>query len=164
MSRMGQDQLIVPSILDRLVDDEPDGGQEAPRNRFQNLRDLKASVLRDLQNLLNTRCHHESWPPGIDQLETSVVNYGLPDLSGENFSDTKRRDSFAQLMERVIRRFEPRFLEVKVTFIASPDRTDRTVRFRIDAKLKADPVPEQMIFDSAVEPSTGTFEVAGATS
>ena len=46
---------FVPSILDRLLDDEPQELWEPLPNRFQNLSQLKKAVARDLEALLNTR-------------------------------------------------------------------------------------------------------------
>jgi type VI secretion system protein ImpF len=50
---------------------------------------------------------------------------------------------------------------VSVDLASSADTTDRTLRFRIDAVLRADPVPEPVVFDSTMEPSTGMFAVTG---
>ena len=55
MSRVKNDQPLMPSLLDRLLDDEPNNNQDAPQARHQVLRELKQSVRRDLENLLNTR-------------------------------------------------------------------------------------------------------------
>ena len=43
----------------------------------------------------------------------------------------------------------------------NPEPGDRTLRFRIDALLRADPSPEPVIFDSTLEPATHQFAVAG---
>jgi type VI secretion system protein ImpF len=44
--------------------------------------------------------------------------------------------------------------------LANRDETDRTLRFRIDAMLYAEPAPEPVIFDSELEPLTNSFSVA----
>ena len=54
-SRVRDDQPLVPSVFDRLLDDEPDNSRETAASRRQVLRELKQSVGRDLENLLNTR-------------------------------------------------------------------------------------------------------------
>jgi type VI secretion system protein ImpF len=43
---------------------------------------------------------------------------------------------------------------VNVTLVEDPERIDRTLRFRIEALVHAEPAPEPLIFDSAVDPST----------
>ena len=40
---------------------------------------------------------------------------------------------------------------------------DRTLRFRIDGLLRAEPAPEPVVFDSALQPATGNVEVKGAS-
>jgi type VI secretion system protein ImpF len=39
------------------------------------------------------------------------------------------------------------------------DALDRTLRFRIDALLYAEPAPEPVVFDSQLEPSSATIEI-----
>ena len=48
---------------------------------------------------------------------------------------------------------------VRVQFIDNEDKTDRTLRFRIDALMYADPAPEEVIFDSILEPVLRTVSV-----
>ena len=43
---------LVPSVLDRLLDDDPGVNREPPASRHQVLDALKKAVCRDLQNLL----------------------------------------------------------------------------------------------------------------
>jgi len=49
-------ESLIPSVLDRLLDDDPASAREAPKARTQVLRELKQSVRRDLEWLLNSRC------------------------------------------------------------------------------------------------------------
>lgn len=161
MARVRPDQPLMPSVLDRLIDDDPGVRIETPRARTQVLRELKLAVRRDLENLLNTRRRAVSIPPGYTELKCSLLTYGLADFSGSGPGGGKERDAFCRSIEAVIRQHEPRFLTVVVELVSAADPTDRTLRFRIDAVLRADPVPEPVVFDSTMEPSTGTFAVAG---
>jgi type VI secretion system protein ImpF len=161
MARVRPDQPLMPSVLDRLIDDDPGVRIETPRARTQVLRELKLAVRRDLENLLNTRRRAVSIPPGYTELKSSLLTYGLADFSGSGPGGGKERDAFCRSIEAVIRQHEPRFLTVVVELVSVADPTDRTLRFRIDAVLRADPVPEPVVFDSTMEPSTGTFAVAG---
>jgi len=161
MAGIKQDQPLVPSLLDRLLDDEPENKREAPKSRNQVIRELKLSVRRDLENLLNTRYRCEVWPPELDELELSLINYGIPDFTGANLGLTKTREEFRRVIETIVKKFEPRFKTVKVIGLDNTEPLDRTMRFRIDAMLHADPAPEPVVFDSALEPATGMFEVKG---
>ena len=92
-------------------------------------------------------------------METSILNYGLPDLATVNIADIEKKKAFTKHLEKVLRDYEPRFKSVKVNHITNKDNTDRTLRFRIDATLYADPAPEIVIFDSVLDPVSRTVNV-----
>lgn len=163
MAKIRADQPLVPSVLDRLIDEQPRATREPVKTRNQVLRELKQSLRRDLENLLNTRWRCTSWPENLDELELSLVNYGIPDITGADLGSARRRQDFRRIVERVIRHFEPRFKSVKVEMLDNAEPLDRTLRFRIDALLYAEPAPEPVMFDSALQPTTGNFEVKGAS-
>ncbi len=75
----------------------------------------------------------------------------------------KDRRAFARLLQTVIREHEPRFKSVKVQLLDNAEPLDRTLRFRIDALLYAEPAPEPVAFDSTLKPISGNFEVKGVT-
>jgi type VI secretion system protein ImpF len=159
MTRAHPNQPLIPSVLDRLLDDNPGAKSEPPQSRNQVLREMKQSVRRDLENLLNTRWRSTGWPEDLDELELSLANYGIPDVTGADLAAARDRERFCRTLERVIRHFELRFKRVTVERLENTDPTDRTLRFRIDALLHAEPAPEPVVFDSAMEPSTGSVEV-----
>jgi type VI secretion system protein ImpF len=161
MARVRPDQPLVTSVLDRLLDDDPEVTREPARSRYQVLRQLKDSVRRDLENLLNTRVRCLSVPSALTELKQSLVNYGIPDFTGANMTTDKDRRDFARLLQAVIREHEPRFKSVKVKLLDNAEPMDRTLRFRIDALLHAEPAPEPVVFDSMLKPITGDFEVTG---
>lgn len=157
--RIGKKQELRPSILDRLMDDEPHIQIEQDKNRTQYLRELRNSVKRDLESLLNTRYRMQSPPEDLKEVEFSILNYGLPDLATVNIADIEKKRAFTKNLEKTLRTFEPRFKSVKVIHIDNKDNTDRTLRFRIDATLHADPAPEIIIFDSVLDPVFRTVKV-----
>ena len=161
MARVRPDQPLAPSLLDRLIDQEPGVSREPPRGRHQVLRELKESVRRDLENLLNTRWRAVSPPPDLKELEVSLANYGIPDCTASNLGLARYRTELCRIIERVIRNYEPRFQSVRVRMRDNAEPRDRTLRFQIDALLHAVPAPEPVVFDSTLEPTTGTVEVKG---
>jgi type VI secretion system protein ImpF len=163
MAKVSPDQPLLPSVLDRLLDDDPTVSRDPPRNRYQVLREVKQSIRRDLENLLNTRRQPRPLPAGLEELEASLISYGVPDVSGSGFGSTKGAEKFRTILEEVIARWEPRFLRVSVSLTQQGEQIDRTLRFRIDALLRTDPAPEPIVFDSSFEPTTGTVEVKGVT-
>lgn len=165
MSRIRPDQLLLPSVLDRLIDDEPHVSREAPRSRAQLLRDLKQSVRRDLENLLNSRVVlypiDEDWA----HLQTSVLNYGIPDFVGLHMGTREQRIELARKVELAIQKYETRFKELRVELVGDRGNlTDRTIRFRIEGLLHAEPAPEPVVFDSQLRPQSGDFEVKAGSS
>jgi len=122
------------------------------------MRRVKESVRRDLQDLLNTRQRCQGWSPELEQLEESVFDYGVPDITGANLSSQDRRSAFLRELEGVIRRHDPRFIAVKVQSVESADPFDRVLRFRINATLRVESGPEQAVFDFRLEPVSRHFE------
>jgi type VI secretion system protein ImpF len=161
MAKITADQPLVPSLLDRLLDDDPTTTRETAKSRSQVIRELKQSLRRDLENLLNTRWRCRGWPEDLEELELSLVNYGIPDITGAELRSARDRERFRQIVEQVIRHFEPRFKTLTVEMLDPAEPLDRTLRFRIDALLHAEPAPEPVVFDSSLQPATGNFEIKG---
>lgn len=152
-------QRLRSSVLDRLIDLQPDKQIENEKSRHQLMSEIRESVRRDLERLLNTRFRCISPPEGCDELEDSLINYGLPDLNVINFLNSAGTSQFCHLVEEHIKRFEPRFKSVRVVIKEGNDKLDRTLRFRIEALMHADPAPEEIVFDSALEPSTNNVHI-----
>lgn len=160
MSRIRPEQLLVPSILDRLLDDEPDVRQELPQSRAQKLSALKQSVRRDLEHLLNTRVCLRELPDDCEHLRTSVMNYGIPDFSGVAMGSREQQEALRRRVEDAIQRFETRFKQVHVELVLdSENQQQRMIRFRIDGILHAEPAPEPVAFDSVITPTVAQFQV-----
>lgn len=155
MAKHNSHRDIAPSVLDRLLG--------APRE--YDLNDERRAVGRDLQYLLNTRRRCRSWPVDLSELDTSLVSYGIPDVSGANLGSAGNREEFRRVIEQAISRFEPRFHQVRVALADTAEGAgsapDRILKFRIDALLRARPAPEEVAFDTAIEPATTTVEVKG---
>jgi type VI secretion system protein ImpF len=160
MARLEPDRPLLPSVIDRLIDDEPEIKTEPPESAHQVLRELRLAVRRDLENLLNARQRALSWPPGLAALDRSAMNYGIPDFTGKSLLSIDARNEFLRSIERIVRTFEPRFKNVRVLPATDADPRDRTLRFRIEAVLRAEPVPESIVFDSSLEPVSRAFEVS----
>jgi type VI secretion system protein ImpF len=161
MARVRPSQPLLPSVLDRLLDDEPEISREPPANRHQVLRDLKKAVRRDLENLLNTRLRCLSILDHCKELKKSLINYGIPDITVAHLGSTQAQEDFCALLESIIRQYEPRFQSVSVELLPNPEALDRTLHFQIDALLVAEPAPEPIVFDAQLRAGNGNFEVKG---
>lgn len=159
MARVDKKKNLRPSILDRLIDNEPHLLVETERSKFQQLKELRASVRRDLESLLNTRYRLLEPDTEFEQLERSLLNYGLPDLATINIIDSDKKKAFTDKLTSLLKENEPRFKSVRVSYQENTKKTDRTLRFRIDATLYADPSPEVVVFDSILEPVSRTVNV-----
>ena len=85
---------ILPSLLDRLTDEAP-GSASSTRSASVTLSELRSSVLRDLNWLFNAvRSLRPEEVEANPQVRNSVLNYGLPALSGK--TATKTRSQFAE--------------------------------------------------------------------
>jgi type VI secretion system protein ImpF len=162
MARVDKKKKLRPSILDRLMNNDPDKSLETDPEQYQQLKQLRQSVRRDLENLLNTRFRMLGPPDEYTELQKSLLNYGLPDLATVNISDNIKRKEFIEHLETILNEFEPRFKTVKVHYMENSDSLDRSLRFRIEATLYADPSPETVVFDSVLEPVTRTVNVEEA--
>jgi type VI secretion system protein ImpF len=158
MSRTDNEIRITPSVLDRLLDFEPDVSREAPKSRSKSLRDLKLSVRRDLEWLLNSRSFPEEIDERLEEVKKSVVVYGLPDITGISAKSHIEQKRLSDALENAIKIFEPRFLNLKVT-LEPVNNIDRMLKFRIEARLNVEPTPEPIAFDTVLQLGSGEFEV-----
>lgn len=152
---------LLPSLLDRLIDENPGVSQDPPRSRGQQLSALRNAVRRDLEALLNSHCRCISPPAALSELQQSVIEYGVKDFLSAYAGASEFREDFRVALQDTIRRFEPRFITVSVKLRDDGDRLDRTLRFRIDALMYAEPAPEPVSFDSTLDPSSQAFQVTG---
>ncbi len=159
MPRIESTRPLLPSILDRLIDQEPETRSEAKVQSVHLLRDLRIAVRRDLESLLNTRRHCLPWPAELDQLESAVIGYGVPDPSSLALGYQRGREEFIIALKSLIETFEPRLTRVRVAAEKVDEYKDRTLRFRIEAVLNAHEDPETISFTSRLEPVRRSFEV-----
>ena len=161
MAEIRPDQTLLPSVFDRLLDEEPGTRREPPRSRAQILAELRRSVRRDLENLLNTRVRCIPFPPELEELEASLVNYGIPDMTGAPLGTAREREEFCRTIQSTIALFDHRLKKLSVRLLDQAEPLERTIRFQIEAMLQAEPAPEPLLYESTLRLSTGTFEVQG---
>jgi type VI secretion system protein ImpF len=160
MARRSHERGIKPSLLDRLIDDEPRNRAEAQDRRAHSLKELKDSVRRDLEALLNSRRSPAEPALTSKELWRSVYCYGLPDTTGMSMSSLEDQNRMMQLVAAVVTTFEPRLLNVSVTMEpASP--SSRMLHFRIEAMLRTEPTPARVFFDTTLELISGEYQVTG---
>ncbi len=156
-SRSDSTPPLLPSVLDRLLDADPTSQVEAPPYPPAVLREIRQSVRRDLENLLNTRRFYKLPARDDDPLALSSVGYGIPDFTGGSV------DSHVMLaaIRDAIQRFEPRLTNIRVTLEDAAESIDRTLRFRIEATLWIEPLREPVAFRTRWESTTSSVQVEG---
>lgn len=157
--RVDRDQPLVVSVLDRLLDADSLTAADPTKSRRQYLTDLRNALRRDLEDMLNTHQSCLTLPPELTDLNTSLLNYGIPHFLGLQVASNDAREQFRTEIETLLRRFEPRFKRVSVTLKEGSDDLDRTLHFRIDALIYAEPDVEPISFDSMIEPVHRRFAV-----
>ncbi len=151
-------QYVQVSVLDRLIDNEPAISHEPVQDGLFNFWQIKASVIRDLENLLNTRNLTPLPPPGCKELHNSLYVYGLRDYTSLNPKSPSVREQLRRDMEKAVAKFEPRFKNVKVR-IEAPMQNERTVRFRITALLVLESMTEPVTFDTLFDVNRSEYVI-----
>ncbi|HZH34866.1 MAG TPA: type VI secretion system baseplate subunit TssE [Pyrinomonadaceae bacterium] len=158
MARIDNEIRITPSVFDRLLDFEPDVSSEAPKSRSKSLRELKQSVKRDLEWLLNTRRYAGEIPDNLEEVNKSVLIFGLPDFTGLGAKSSAEQKRLIKELESALKIFEPRLMDVRVSF-EPPSETERVLKFRIEARMRVDPTPEPVTFDTILQLGSGAYMV-----
>jgi type VI secretion system protein ImpF len=160
--RVPQDQL-QPALLDRLTDEEPDKKLEPRLARVISKKRLREAVLRDLAWLFNTtRLDPNMDATAFPHARRSVINYGLPALSGQTASSIEVPD-----LERAIRQaildFEPRILPASLRVRALETaglEHHNVIGVEISGQLWAQPLPLELLVRTEIDLETGQVEVA----
>ena len=158
---------LQPVLLDRLTDLEPGSRTERDDSRVMNKAQIRDAVLRDLSWLLNAVQPIARLAEAFPQAADSVLNYGLPAMSGQMAS---RID--VTLLERTIKqailRFEPRVLEdsleVKAVEGSGVLDTHNVIEFEIRGFMWAQPVPLELLLRTQVDLEAGQIEVRDLSS
>jgi type VI secretion system protein ImpF len=161
MARSLGETTITVSVLDRLIDLEPENRMENPLSRAQSVRLLKSAVRRDLEWLLNSRRICDPPDEGLKELNRSTYTYGLPDLSTLTMAATGDRNKLVRQILATINMFEPRLANVRLVLVETADSAKKDVRLRVEAMLRMDPVPEPISFDTVIELKSGNCHLTG---
>lgn len=163
MAELTSMDRLQPALLDRLTDDAPEQKKEPREARVVTRQKLRAAVIRDLGWLFNT-----TRPGGgvdwdcVPHAERSVINFGLPALSGETAS-TLDIGELESRIRRAIVDFEPRIdpstLRVQALAMQNALEHHNQIQFEIHGQLWAKPVPIEMLLRTEVDLETGQVDV-----
>jgi len=153
---------LALSVLDRLFDLQPESQKEAPLSQWEQLREFKASVCRDLSALLNTRRADQDFDPAYEEAANSLLSFGITDFTSYNLKSGVDQEHVRRSIERAIRQFEPRLARVSV-LIQEPDPVRPVLQFQIEALLRVEPAAESVVFDVSLHRESRRVAVSGGT-
>ena len=143
-------------LFDRLVDLHPETDEGERPFRILDCEQLKASVRRELERLLNTRCSLSLHLLG--EAERSVVNYGIPDFSSLSAQNADDHALIASIIGQTISAFEPRLQQVHVG-VAPIDDNEGTLWVFIEALMTVGLFNEPVSFPVLLNSKNGAAEV-----
>jgi type VI secretion system protein ImpF len=150
----------VPGLLDRLMD---------PRLHVQNgvlprmsVDQLKDSVARDLEALLNTRlavpaATFDAHP----EARKSILNYGLVDFAGYCLSSSDERAAICASLVAAVAAHEPRLSGVSAALESEPGSVNR-LHFVINGTLMLESGTEAVNFNAVLQPSSLHYAISRA--
>jgi type VI secretion system protein ImpF len=162
MAELTTQEKLQPSLLDRLVDDEPHLKQESRDKRVLSMKRLRDAVLRDIAWLMNTACFYP--PETLQQcpfVSRSVLNFGFIDLTGKMASGVNGPEIERQLRQ-TLWNFEPRLVrETLKVVVRTQDKTmcRNAVTITIEGDLWAEPVPLRIYMKTDVDLESGEIQV-----
>ncbi|WP_224983050.1 type VI secretion system baseplate subunit TssE [Geomonas agri] len=157
------------SLLDRLIDHGLEGPVGNACSSRSSVKSLIDSVLRDLENLFNTRSfpthkglsHRGLASQGAvllpSHLERSILTYGSRDFSLDNPRSHRVQQSIRLEIVRLLESFEPRLTDVTVRL--GEFQGERSLSFLIDAVLQVEPVAVSTAFDTHFDLNSGSYTI-----
>lgn len=180
MAELTSQERLQPSLLDRLTDLAPDKSTEPLDARVLSRQQLRAAVLRDLSWLFNAnraeptrrgnpkqaRPEHivqalEQWKQA-PHAQRSVLNYGLPSLSGESVGRLELRAVSADIRQAILDfepRIDPNTLEVDAQIDGNIHSHHNQLKLVIRGHMWNQPVPLELLLSASMDVETGQAAV-----
>ncbi len=150
---------VIPSLLDRLIDLDPESLPELPVSDGEQIREFRAGLCRDLTALLNTRRAAQDFDPGYAEAANSLLAFGVIDFTSHSLKKGTEQEQLRLSIERAVRQFEPRLERVTVS-VAEADAQRLLLRFEISANLRTES-GDPVVFDATVHRDSRRVAVSG---
>jgi type VI secretion system protein ImpF len=170
MAELTSRDRLQPSLLDRLIDQDPQQEREALDARVLTRQQLRAAVLRDLSWLFNAiRTEPEAQSTRKDELALwrgaelarhSVLNYGMPAFSGITLSSMDTHAIEGEVTA-AIKAFEPRIDPETLSVEIKLDEGNHhnSMQLIIRGQMWSQPVPLELLLAADVDIETGNTRV-----
>lgn len=150
----------APGLFDKLMP-EHSSSNRATITKLS-MEDLKDSVARDLEALLNSRTIiTEELLKSFPECKRSILTYGLNDFAGLSLASTDDRAFICRSLEAAIARHEPRLRNVSASLVVQEASINR-LNFAISALLVVHPAKEPVSFDAVLQPSSLHYSISKA--
>jgi type VI secretion system protein ImpF len=157
-----QRQVYLPSLLDRLQDDAPQRRTEHPDAYAPSAEGMRRIIRRDLGLLLNaTGASAEFDAVRYPAAAASVVNYGVPALSG-SYLAAQNWEAIAKLIRAAVIRFEPRLIPESLAIrpVSSKDaHRYNKLMFEISGLMQWSPYPLEFRVQSTFDLETSQVDL-----
>jgi len=133
------------------------------QNSIGTLSKISECVKRDLTWLFNSNnmCQDELLEEEYPGIESSVLNYGLPDLTGKTASGINLIE-LEETIKQTIIRFEPRIIPNSLDVKLKEDEEsfeNNSLIFEISGDIWTDPVPVHLHLRTQMDLESGNVEV-----
>ena len=163
MANWSLPEKLQPSLLDRLTDLHPEKKKESSSQQVLSQQRYKDAVIRDLGWLLNSVSMDSVFDlSAYPDAKHSVINYGLPDISGQTASSIDTT-TMEKALQSVIYEFEPRIIPntLKIKVHSQPDEmSHNSLVFEIEGVVFGQPMPFQVLLRSELDLECGEFTVS----
>ena len=157
MADLAPQERLLPFLLDRLTDEDPATRLESREKRVVSFRQFHKAILRDLTWLLNTASKASiSELNEFPEVMKSVLNYGMPDLTGMTESNTNP-DTIERIVKNAILQYEPRITRnaLQVRAVDSNKNVNNVLAVEIRGEVWAQPMPESLYVKTELDLETG---------
>jgi type VI secretion system protein ImpF len=148
---------FLPTLFDRLCDDEPSQRSEAAKAYAVDRQQLRQIILRDLMDLLNTtNIEDQIKSAKHENIKCSSINYGISPLAGNHMLE-KHWISVEKMIRKAIVNFEPRLSPSSLSIrqiIKKDAHSYNTLCFEIAGIVNIQPYPMEFIVQSNVDLET----------
>ena len=154
---MNLDQLhpygFQSTLFDRLI-------PEQESSRGLSIQELRESVARDLEELLNSRMAMlDHLIDDFPLAKKSIIQFGIIDFVGLSTANPTDREKICQSIEQSITAHEPRLKQVKVEMLMDSENMG-ALCLSIHAYLNIYPLFEPVIFDALLKPTTQQYVIS----
>jgi type VI secretion system lysozyme-like protein len=161
--RMGltkEDAQYKPYTLKRLTDNDPSEKVERTQSLITE-KQLKEDIFENIDMLFNSRSHASlAELRGYEDVEDSVLGYGISDFCGHQSSTASREALRAHILKQ-IGLFEPRLdaASIAIELLDTKGGDATSMEFRIGGIIRTKEVSQEISFISKLNLESGTAEL-----